>query len=161
MLKKVGGVLILFLVLLSNSLSAAPAKETKQTAFIKKVYTKQGKIYITVDYVDFLRGEAAARAMREAGECDDQDGECYPVDDYYIRNVNPQLRTFQLSKNVPIYVQKLHFTYDAPVDTYKTYTPASFKALSTSANSYIVTDVPYWLTLQGNTITQIHEQFIP
>ncbi|BAU29571.1 hypothetical protein DFP93_1344 [Aneurinibacillus soli] len=161
MLKKIGIFLIFFLVLLSSSISAAPAKETKQAAFIKKVYTSQGKTYITVDYVDFLRGEAAARAMREAGECDDQDGDCYPPDDYYIRNVNPKLRTFPLNKNVPIYVQKLHFTYDAPVDTYKKYTPASFKALSTSSKNYIVTDVPYWLTLKGDTITKIEEQFIP
>lgn len=162
MIKKACGLLIVFLLVLTTSVSAASVKETKQAAFIKNVYTKQGKTYITVDYVDFLRGTAAARAMRKAGECEEMDGgECYPPDDYYIRNVNAKLRTFELGKNIPIYVQNYHFNYDASVDTYKKYTPASFKTLFTSSQKYIVTEVPYWLTLKGNTVTKIHEQFIP
>ena len=161
MIKKACGLLIALLIVLTASVSAASVKETKQAAFITNVYTKQGKTYITVDYVDFLRGTAAARAMQEAGECEGMDGGCYPPDDYYIRNVNPQLRTFELGKNVPIYVQNYHFNYDAPIDTYKKYTPASFKVLFNSSKKYIITELPYWLTLKGNTITKIHEQFVP
>jgi hypothetical protein len=57
--------------------------------FIKRAYEEGGGRKIDIDYADFLTGEEAERAAADAGD--------EVNNDYYIRNVNPKVRTFSVS----------------------------------------------------------------
>lgn len=80
--------------------SPTPAVPETRTGYITKAYTAEGKEYIKVDYVDIYSGqEAITKALADGSDIveKDEDGKYYIPNDYYIRNVNPQLRTFQLT----------------------------------------------------------------
>ena len=59
----------------------------KAMGFIDKVYLKDGKRYISIDYAEYLTGAAADAAAVAAGEI--APGE-HVEDDYWIQNDNPQ-----------------------------------------------------------------------
>ena len=44
-----------------------PYVAEKQIGYIKKVYAKSGKNYLSIDYIQWLTGDAAEKAMREDG----------------------------------------------------------------------------------------------
>ena len=72
-----------------------PAKPTgvtgKRFGYIKKIETKGGKVYVTMDQAEFLTGKAAADAATAHGD------ESPPPNDYYIVNDNSKLRTYPVS----------------------------------------------------------------
>jgi hypothetical protein len=69
--------------------------------YVRRFYQEQGQYYLTVDYIQFLHGEAALAAARRKGDAiaEVQNGDTvYSVfNDYYIINDNPQLRTLRLA----------------------------------------------------------------
>jgi hypothetical protein len=56
---------------------------------------------VTFDLIQYLTGDAATRAAAEDGE------ESPPPNDYYIRNVNPRLRTLPVRADASITVNLL------------------------------------------------------
>ena len=74
-----------------------PYVAEKQIGYIKKVYAKSGKNYLSIDYIQWLTGDAAEKAMREDGQCP-KTGECIVYDGYYIRNQNPK-KNFAAASN--------------------------------------------------------------
>lgn len=76
---------------------------TNQPAYLIAVYSKNGKNYIDVDYVEWLHGEASAKAQVEDGKCASA-SECYDYPNGYKRNQNPKVRTFEVSSITSIKV---------------------------------------------------------
>ena len=75
-----------------------------QPAYLKSVYTKDGKNYITLDYIQmFKTSEERVKAMIEDGECLNTK-DCYDFPNGYKRNINPLNRTFEVDPNVVINV---------------------------------------------------------
>ncbi|QIX60478.1 hypothetical protein HER32_04460 [Hymenobacter sp. BT18] len=75
--------------------------------YLRRVYQQKGQYYATVDYIQFLTGEAAVAAARRKGDAAEdvsQDGDTtYSVfNDYYIINDSPRLRTVRLSPTATI-----------------------------------------------------------
>ena len=105
---------------------------------------------VTFDLVQWFQGDAAARAAAEDGE------ESPPPNDYYIRNVNPRLRTLPVAAGAPITVNVLaasstgSSTKDVTVtlDKLATYFPNSGTA-------------PFWITVEQGQATRIAQQFVP
>ena len=87
-------------------------------------------------------------------------GEHVP-NDYYIRNKNPKLRTFEVAFNAKITMK----TYKANGGLKpKTITFSELKALYSKNDEeakMFKKYVPYWIELKGSTITSIEELFIP
>jgi|GEM_PF-3381989 len=82
------------------TLPAETLKADENTGYITKAYTSDAKNYITIDYVDIYSGDEAIKKAREDGSDiveKDEDGKYFIPNDYYIRNVNSQLRTFQMA----------------------------------------------------------------
>ena len=81
-----------------RSLSSAEKRlangHIKAMGYIDKVYIKDGKRYISIDYAEMLTGQAAIDAAVAAGEI--APGEDLP-NDYWISNDNPQKRVFEVS----------------------------------------------------------------
>jgi hypothetical protein len=114
-----------------------------------------------VDYAEFLTGEAANQAARAAGEIGDD--ETVP-NDFFIRNVNPQWRGLALADDAPIYV--LGFDDEGgikPVLVDRAEFEAMFSGDFNPVDWYggDPRQLPYWLIIEGETILQIEQQYLP
>jgi hypothetical protein len=100
---------------------------------------------VTFDLVQWFDGDAATKAAAEDGE------ESPPPNDYYIRNVNPRLRT-------------LPITPDARL-TLTGVTLGSGGADATEVDLATVAakgpDHLFWATVQGGRIVALEEQYVP
>lgn len=126
----------------------------RQIGFLRRVFTKSGRYYLTIDYVQFLTGQAAVKAAVEDGEI--KAGETLD-NDYYVRNQNPKLRTFTIKAGIPVTVETYVPTGKASVSL------AEFKAAMSpsDANNSSMRAAPWWITLKDSTVTKIAEQYIP
>jgi hypothetical protein len=109
-----------------------------------------GQQTITFDLIQFFTGAAATKAAAEDNK------ESPPPNDYYIRNVNPRLRTLPVGADAPITVNVLaaastgSSTKDVSVTLAElaTYFPNSGTA-------------PFWITVEQGQVTKIAQQFLP
>lgn len=76
---------------------------TSQPAYLIAAYSKNGKNYIDVDYVEWLHGNASIQAQVEDGKCASA-SECYDFPNGYKQNLNPLVRTFEVSPSASIVV---------------------------------------------------------
>lgn len=132
----------------------------KQIGYIKKVYAKSGKNYLNIDYIQWLTGSAAEKAMREDGQCS-KTGECIVFDDYYIRNQNPILRTFEISPEAKIVMQTYNAEQTGIVGNSQEITLDQFKNIYSSNSQLGLRDVPYIVEISNQQIVKITEQYIP
>jgi hypothetical protein len=103
---------------------------------------------VTFDLLQWFEGEAAAKAAAEDGE------ESPPPNDYYIRNVNPRLRTLPVAADAPITVSSLASSANPTKDT-----PVTLAQLA----GYFPTNVadPFWITVERGQVTGIAQQYLP
>jgi hypothetical protein len=105
---------------------------------------------ITFDLIQFFTGEAATKAAAEDGE------ESPPPNDYYIRNVNPRLRTLPVAADAPITVNVL--AAQSTGSSTKDVSVTLAKLASYFPNSGTP---PFWITVQQGQVTKIAQQFLP
>jgi hypothetical protein len=128
----------------------------RQFAFVTAVDGNR----IVVDYADFLTGEDARQAAVEAGEIGE--GEELP-NNFFIRNINPQLRTFSLTDDTGVWL--LRFDEEGTPQTARV-AIADLPAIFTDPDPtewYGAgrANLPSWLIIQGDVILQIEEQYLP
>ncbi len=108
---------------------------------------------MTFDLAEFLTGDAAAEAAAEHGD------ESPPPNDYYIVNDNPRLRTIPLAPDA----QLLIIDWNDCCDTFIDGDIGQLRDALVSGDStgpYRPTS-PFWITVEGGTITTIEEQYLP
>jgi hypothetical protein len=107
-----------------------------------------GRRTVTFDLLQWFEGEAAAKAAAEDGE------ESPPPNDYYIRNVNPRLRTLPVAADAQITVSSLASSANPTKDT-----PVTLAQLA----GYFPTNVadPFWITVERGQVTGIAQQYLP
>jgi hypothetical protein len=109
-----------------------------------------GRRTITFDLIQFFTGEAATKAAAEDNK------ESPPPNDYYIRNVNPRLRTLPVAADAPITVNVLaaQTTGSASKDVSVTLEKLAgyFPSSGTS---------PFWITVARGQVTRIAQQYLP
>lgn len=138
-----------------------PDETEKAMGYIKTVYEKDGKRYLDIDYVQWLTGDEAIKAMREDGKCP---VDIYPDPSYcipngfYIRNQNPKIRTFEISKNAEI---TRATAFDFSPSGKKVITYEEFKHLFTAEDSYFGSSVPFHIEVINGLVIEITEQYIP
>lgn len=134
----------------------------KQIGFVKNVYAKSGKNYLAIDYVQWLTGAAAEKALREDGQCP-KVGECIVYDGYYIRNQNPLVRTFEIAPDVEIVMQTYNAEQTGIVGNSQEISFSQFKDIfsSGSESDFHLKDVPYIVEISNQQIVKITEQYIP
>jgi hypothetical protein len=133
----------------------------KAMGFIDKVYIKDGKRYISIDYAQMLTGQAAIDAAVAAGDI--EPGEDLP-NDYWISNQSSQKRIFEVSDTVAITTSTRWVTSGEQMGAPCTWTdfksfwgPAS--ALGESETQ--LHEVPWWIERDGLTVIKIDEQYLP
>ena len=92
--------------LTTQSQTETPVAEeniASQPAYLLAAYSKNGKNYIDVDYVEWLHDEASVKAQVEDGQCANFE-DCYAYPNGYKRNKNPKIRALEVSPSAPIEV---------------------------------------------------------
>jgi len=105
---------------------------------------------ITFDLIQFFTGEAATKAAAEDGK------ESPPPNDYYIRNVNPRLRTLPVVADAPITVNVL--AAQSTGSSTKDVSVTLAKLASYFPNSGTP---PFWITVEQGQVTRIAQQYLP
>jgi hypothetical protein len=105
---------------------------------------------ITFDLIQFFTGEAANKAAAEDGE------ESPPPNDYYIRNVNPRLRTLPVRAGAPITVNVL--AAQSTGSSTKDVSVTLEKLASYFPNSGTP---PFWITVEQGQVTEMAQQYLP
>jgi hypothetical protein len=111
---------------------------------------EDGASTVTFDLAYFYRGE---RAEVEAAERGDE-----VVNDYYIVNDNPRLRTLPLADVVVVRyipVDQCCDLQDGNVDAWLE------SILETNPTDYPGKDAAWWFRVEGGLITRIEQQFLP
>jgi len=109
---------------------------------------------LTVDVIQFLTGEEARIAHAE----DHPDDPYGPPNDFYIRNVNPRLRTLPVATTVEVTL--IHLDAD-PAEVASSWETLLDDLSSEPSDHDLVSYNPFWLTLEGGVVTRIEEQFVP
>ena len=140
----------------SPSLSASPTKSPVIADGRHFVYVTEaappegGPSTVTFDLAYFYRGE---RAEAEAAERGDE-----VVNDYYIVNDNPRLRTLPLADSVVVRyipVDRCCDLQDGNIDAWLE------SVLETNPTDYPGKDAAWWFRVEGGQITRIEQQFLP
>jgi hypothetical protein len=128
----------------------ATNKAVSKAAFVKKAFVdpENGRMNLTLDYVDFLTGKAAADAAAAAGD------ESPPPNDYYVSNVNSKLRTLKVDESASFVVSG-----GDPSDT-TTYDAGEFIDFITSDPADAKYAI-YVFTIKGDKITGGREKWVP
>lgn len=111
---------------------------------------EDGASTVTFDLAYFYRGE---RAEVEAAERGDE-----VVNDYYIVNDNPRMRTLPLADIVVVRyipVDQCCDLQDGNVDAWLE------SILETNPTDYPGKDAAWWFRVEGGLITRIEQQFLP
>jgi hypothetical protein len=131
----------------------------KAMGYIDKVYVKDGKRYISIDYAQMLTGDAATTAAIAEGFIDP--GESLDTD-YYISNVNPQKRVFEVSDTVKITTSTRWVPGE---DMGAPCTWAAFKSFwgmgPFPESEGHLHAMPWWIERDGPLVVKIDEQYLP
>jgi hypothetical protein len=103
---------------------------------------------VTFDLVQWFQGDAAARAAAEDGE------ESPPPNDYYIRNVNPRLRTLPVAADARLTLTRL--TLGQGGGNAAGGVPVDLATVAANGRDHL-----FWATVQGGRILRLEEQYIP
>ncbi|MED1914533.1 hypothetical protein [Brevibacillus sp. DP1.3A] len=127
----------------------------KSMAYVKTLQVKNGKLFVSLDYVQWFFGEAAVKAYRQDHPLEKED---YPMP-YYIRNSSPKIRTFEISPKASFTLQtnstqkdgNFHWNESVNTDTFKKFVLAKG----------IPYQIPFHIEVTNGIITKVTEQYVP
>jgi hypothetical protein len=127
---------------------AEPAQlaDGRHPVIVKRVSV--GGRTVAFDLIEWLEGDAAAKAAAEDGQ------ESPPPNDYYIRNVNPRLRILPVASGAPITLTRQ--TAGQGGGNAAGPVPADLATVAASGIGHI-----FWATVQGAQIQALEEQYVP
>ena len=77
----------------------ATTSDGKQLGYVKKLYEESGSKYISIQYVQWLSGEEAIKAIMEDDKCTREEAQSRYTNDYYIRDKNKEVKKVKVSNN--------------------------------------------------------------
>ncbi|MHB1136089.1 MAG: hypothetical protein ACYCXR_04095 [Coriobacteriia bacterium] len=131
----------------------APIPSERVPAVIVSARIEGGATILVVDYIQFLTGEEAAIAAADRGD------ESPPPNDYYIVNDNTRLREFTVQDGISVVtVVQDDGTSDPGGHTLPL---ADWVARLSGPAADAFKSSFYWLTVSGETITTVEQQYLP
>ncbi|EPY2276436.1 Ig-like domain-containing protein [Clostridium sporogenes] len=137
---------------------AKEGKSGKQIGFINEIYEQNGKRYLKYDEVEFFHNKdvndrtAEREAIKDGKKILTDDGRL--ENDFYIRNKDKSLETYEISPNAYIYICGYRNNLNA-LDLQKV-NYESFKNLGFDHGNFLA-----YIYVENNVIVRIEEQFIP
>jgi len=124
--------------------------------YIRRFYQNDGRYYVTVDYIQFLSGDAAVAAARRKNDAQVEvvNGDTvYSVfNDYYIVNDNLEQRTLPLGEEATFTL------WDGSGDL-RQYTATAAQVLDKGAELFRY--APFIVETKEGRVTSITEQYVP
>ena len=120
--------------------------------FIKRVWVDGGTRRLEIDYAEMLTGAAADAAAVEAGLI--SPGE-HVDNDYFIRNVNPMLRTFTVSAAAAFFDDTGVTGVPITWETFLGYWAGDPEAAAHKRAA------PWWIERDGATVVKVNQQYLP
>jgi len=77
----------------------ATTSDGKQLGYVKKLYEESGSKYISIQYVQWLSGEEAIKAIMEDEKCTREEAQSRYTNDHYIRGTNKEVKKVKVSNN--------------------------------------------------------------
>jgi hypothetical protein len=131
---------------------APPAEPTAMANGRHPVVVKQVNVdgrEVTFDLVQWFSGDAATKAAAEDGE------ESPPPNDYYIRNVNPRLRTLPVTADARLSLTRLTLNQGGGGSA------AANVEVDLATIRSRGSDHLFWATVRGGRIVALEEQYVP
>jgi hypothetical protein len=100
---------------------------------------------VTFDLVQWFDGDAATKAAAEDGE------ESPPPNDYYVRNVNPRLRTLPVTPDARLTLSRVTMGSSGAEGV-----EVDLATVAAKGRDHI-----FWATVQGGRIVALEEQYVP
>jgi len=132
---------------------------SKGLGYINAVYSKDNRNYLTIDYIQMRSNQDGGCSL----DNEPNKPECNP-NGYYIDNDNTIIKTFEISKDVKIYMQSygsgngyIEFDEEITFDTFKNI----FNPNSNSSVKMGKDGPPFHIEINNNKITKITEQYLP
>ncbi|MBT2697223.1 hypothetical protein J7E79_07340 [Bacillus sp. ISL-40] len=152
-------VLIFTLLLLPSPSSKANAKVIQPTTdkaatYITSFQQVHGKWVAKFDYIQWYFGKAADREFLKDCKCSKEMD--HAPDGYWIRNVNPKIRTFTISKNAQ-YVLQTRSLYG--IKWNEKVTRSQFITFLKQRDKHH--QIPFHIEIKNGIVTKITEQYIP
>lgn len=151
---------------LGSSPKAAVVQNKKIIGYVKNIYEKNGRKYLTIDEAKFYRGDAAVKACAADGYPGESD-----MDGYYISNKDKTITEYEISNSCSFSTEnwQLHegqlisnsgeneaINYDKMKGLVNTHTSKGI------ANGWIDNrDNLYWLIIDNNVVVQMDAQYTP
>ncbi|MGO0061099.1 hypothetical protein ACTID9_13950 [Brevibacillus fluminis] len=126
----------------------------KSMAYVKSIQVKNGKLMISLDYIQWFFGDAAVKAYHEDHPKEKGD---YPME-YYIRNNSAKIRTFEISPKASFTLQT-NSTKDGNFQWNEAVNVNTFKKFVISKG--IPFHLPFQIEVTNGMVTKITEQYIP
>jgi len=121
----------------------------KAIGYIKRVYDKNGKRFLDIDYIQWLNSEECAAKKISA------------PNGYCIENVNTKIRSFEISQNIQIKVDTLSYAADGNFNFGESISSPTFKNLFAVDSNSLLKESLYWVVVKDSVITSISEQYQP
>lgn len=140
-----------------ESTTEAVGETARSHGYIRRFYQEKDRYYVTVDYIQFLSGEAALAAARRKGDAQVEvvNGDTvYSVfNDYYIVNYNSRVRTFRLDEEAT-------FTFWRSGENGLKRFPASPAKVQASVPKVLFLS-PFIIETKQGIVTSLAEQYVP
>jgi len=143
-----------------NDTLAKPTSE-RQIGYITKVYDKNGKRFLDIDYIQWLTGKEATKAMLNDGACKGWEDTCGPTNGYYIRNQNTKIRALEISPNVLVAVDTLSHRPDGNFNFGEAISYETFKNLFAENSNSDLKSAPYWINITNGIVDKVSQQYQP
>jgi hypothetical protein len=138
----------------------------REFAYVKELRTDpDGSVTVVADYAQWLTGDEANQAAIEDGYI--EEGDTVP-NDYYIRNENTRLRELTLELDSPVVINVCYVdgecvtTEGVSVEQWVAlFEGETVPELGDDFQWYGGPNLPYWLTLDGETVIAVEEQYLP
>ncbi|MBT2658547.1 hypothetical protein J7E81_25575 [Bacillus sp. ISL-18] len=138
----------------ANTNITKPPKVEKATTYITSFKQINGKWVGKFDYIQWYFGKSADREFLKDCKCQkEMDG---APDGYWIRNVNPKIRTFTISNNAQ-YVLQTRSLYE--IKWNEKVTRSQFITFLNQRDKHH--QIPFHLEITNGVVTKIIEQYIP
>lgn len=130
------------------------ASGTRHAAYFDSARAEGGTTYLSFDIVLFLGGPEAEDAAEAAG------AESPPPNDYFIVNDSEKVREYAVTPGVEVQTVMVADGSFCPDMTCPPMTLDAWLAAATPSGS-LFRSTPYWITVNGTTITGIEQQYLP
>lgn len=145
----------------TNDYTVVPQTSETQAVYIDSINQKNGKTYVTVDFIEWYEGEDANVIFRER-EGDSEMTET--PDGYYVVNDEMELQTFEIAADAQVLMQIYNRTGnidEADTEWNEVISVDKFFEEMSDTTEMNLEEFPYHLEIHEGIIGKITQQFVP